>query len=47
MTPLGESGGSIKFEVVSAVKVALLVEVVVDGGVDGGEGLQRSHPPEA
>ena len=31
----------------SGVEAALLVEVVVDGGVDGGELLQTSHPPEA
>ena len=41
-TPLGKSGGAVQLETVSAVEVAFLVEVVMDGGVDGGEFLQTS-----
>jgi hypothetical protein len=44
--PLGESGGAVGFEEGSAGKAALAVEVVGDGGVDGGELLQTSHAPE-
>jgi len=46
-TPLGKSGGAVSLKVVSAVEVAFLIEVVVDGGVDGSEFLQASHLPEA
>ena len=38
--PLGQGGGSVLFENVAAVEMALVVEVVVDRGVDGGEFLQ-------
>ncbi len=45
--PLGESGGAVGLEILSAVETALKVEMVVDrgvdGGVDGGEFLQGSH----
>ncbi len=46
LTPLGERGGAVQLEDVSTVEVAFLIEVVEDGGVDGGEGLQTSHAPE-
>ncbi len=45
-TPLGKSGGAVSFKVVSALEVAFLVEVVMDGGVDGCEFLQTSHASE-
>ena len=45
-TPLGKSGGAVSLKVVSAVEVAFLVEVVMDGGVDGSELLQTSHASE-
>ncbi len=45
-TPFGESGGAVSLKVASAVGVALLVEVVMDGGVDGSELLQTSHASE-
>ena len=45
-TPLGKSGGAVSLKVVSAVEVAFLVEVVMDGGVDGSEFLQTSHASE-
>ena len=44
--PLGQRGGAVYFVVGSAVEAALGVEVVADGGVDGGEHLQTSHAPE-
>ncbi len=37
MTPLGQGGGSVLFENVAAVEMALVVDVVVDRGVDGGQ----------
>jgi hypothetical protein len=45
--PLGEGGRSSGFEIVSADEVAVLVEVVVEGGVHGAELLQGFHLPEA
>ena len=44
--PLGESGGAFGLEVIPAGEASVLVEVVVDGRVNGGENLQTSHPPE-
>lgn len=41
--PRGESSGTVQLEILSAVEGALLIEVVVDRGVDGGEFLQASH----
>ena len=46
LTPLGKSGGTVGLEVLSTVEAELLVEVVMDRGVDGYEFLQTSHPPE-
>ena len=43
LAPLGESGGTVELEIVSAVERALLVEMVADGGMNGGEFLQTSH----
>ena len=37
----------VKFEVVSAVEVAFLVEMIVDRRVEGDEFLQCSHSSEA
>jgi hypothetical protein len=39
LAPLGESRGSVGLEIVSAIERALLVEMVVDGGMNGGEFL--------
>jgi hypothetical protein len=47
LTPLGKSGGAVQLKIVSAVEVAFVVEVSMDRGMDGGEFLQTSHPPEA
>jgi len=46
LTPLDQSSGAVSPKDVAAVEVAFLVEVVMDGGVDGGECLQTSHAPE-
>jgi hypothetical protein len=39
LTPFSERGRAVLFEVIAAVEVAILVEVIVDGGMDGGEFL--------
>ena len=44
--PLRESGGAIRLEVISLGETALLVEMVEDRGMDGGELLKTSHAPE-
>lgn len=44
--PLGESGCAVGLEDGSAGETAFLVEMVRDGGVDGGELLKTSHPPK-
>ena len=46
LTPLGKSGGAVQLEIVSAVEVALVVEVIMDRGVNGGKFLQASHAPK-
>ncbi len=43
LTPLAKSGGAGQLEGVSTGLRSFLVEVVVDGGMDGGEFLQTSH----
>ncbi len=40
LTPLSERGSAVLLEDVTAVEVAVLVEVVVDRGVNGGKLLQ-------
>ena len=39
-TPLGQGGCAVLLEDISAVEVAVLIEVIVDRGMDGGEFLQ-------
>ncbi len=39
LTPLSERGNAVLFENVAAVEVAILVEVVMDRGVNGGKFL--------
>jgi hypothetical protein len=46
LTPFSESGGSVELESGARVKVAFLVEMIVDRGVDGDEFLQTSHSAE-
>ena len=45
--PLGESGVAVELEIGPAVKLALQVEMVMDGGMNGGEFLQTSHTTKA
>jgi hypothetical protein len=42
----GTGGGAVLLEDVAAVEVAILAEVIVDRGVDGGEFLKGLHVPE-
>jgi len=39
LAPFGESSGSVGLEIGACVERALLVEMVVDGGMNGGEFL--------
>ena len=39
LTPLGQGGRAVLSEDIAAVEVTVVVEVVVDRGVDGGEFL--------
>ena len=39
LTPLGQSGGAIEFEVLAVVKMTFLVEMIVDRGVGGSKFL--------
>jgi hypothetical protein len=45
--PLGESGGTVQLEIRSAVKGALLIEMIVHRGTTGDKFLQTPHAPEA
>ncbi len=46
LMPLGQGGGTVLFEDVAAVEVAVLIEVIVDRGVGGGKLLQGLYIPE-
>ncbi len=46
MTPLGQGGGAVLLEDVTAVEVAVPVEVVVERGLGGGKLLEGLHVPE-
>ena len=46
LTPLGQGSGSVFLEDFTAVQVAVLVEVIVDRGVGGGEFLEGFYIPE-
>ena len=46
VTPLGQRGEAVLLEDVAVVEVAIVVEVIVDRGVDGGEFLQGLDVPE-
>ncbi len=46
LTPFSERGSAVLLEDIAAVEVAVLVEVVVDRGMDGGEFLQGLYVPE-
>ena len=46
LTPLGQSDRAVLLEDVAAVEVTVLVEVIVERGVNGGEFLQGPDVPE-
>jgi hypothetical protein len=46
LTPLGQGDRTVLFEDVAAVKLTVVVEVIVDRGVGGGELLKGLHVPE-
>jgi hypothetical protein len=46
LTPFRECGSAVLFEDIAGVEMAVVVEVVVDRGVGGGELLEGSHAPE-
>ena len=46
LTPLGQRGGPAPFEYIAAVEVAVVIEMIVDRGVDGGEFLECLDVPE-
>ncbi len=46
LTPFSERGSAVLLEDIAAVEVAILVEMIMDRGVDGGEFLQGLYVPE-
>ncbi len=40
LTPLGQGGGTVPSEDVAAIEVTVLIEMIMDRGVDGGKLLQ-------
>ena len=46
LAPFSQCGRTVLLEDIAAVKVAVVVEVVVDRGMDGGEFLQGFYVPE-
>jgi hypothetical protein len=46
LTPLGQHGGAVLLEDVASAEVAIVVKVIVDRGVNGGEFLQGLDVPE-
>ena len=46
LTPFCECGGAVLLEDIAAVKVAVIVEVIVDRGMGGGKLLEGFHAPE-
>src|SRR5680860_577633 len=46
LTPLGQRGGAVLLEDVASAEVAIVVKVIVDRGVDGGEFLKGLDVPE-
>ena len=43
LTPLGQGGGTVLFVDVAAIEVAILIEMIMDRGVDDSEFLQGLH----
>ncbi len=46
LTPLGHCGGTVLYEDVATIEVTILIEVIVDRGVNRGELLQGLDVPE-
>ena len=46
LTPLGQGGGTVLSEDVAAIEVTVLIEMIMDRGVDGGKLLQSLYVPE-
>jgi hypothetical protein len=46
LTPLGQGSGVVLLENIAAVEAAILIEVIVDRGVNGGELLQGLNAPD-
>ena len=46
LTPFSERGGAVLLEDIAAIEVAVLVEVIVDRGMGGGEFLQGLDVPK-
>jgi hypothetical protein len=46
LTPFRECGSAVLFEDIAAVEVTVVVEVIMDRGVGGGELLESFHAPE-
>jgi transposase-like protein len=46
LAPFGQSGSAVMFKNITAVQMALLVEKVMDRGMDGGEFLEGADAPE-
>ncbi len=46
LTLLGHGGGAVQSEDVAAIEVTVLIEIIMDRGVDGGKLLQSLYVPE-
>ncbi len=46
LTPFGQGGGAVLLENVAAVEVTVLIEMIMDRGMDGGKLLEGLHVPE-
>ena len=46
LPPLGQGGGTVLSEDVAAIEVTVLIEMIMDRGVDGGKLLQSLYVPE-
>jgi hypothetical protein len=46
LTPLGQGGGTVLSEDVAVIEVTVLIEMIMDRGVDGGKLLQSLYIPK-
>ncbi len=46
LPPFGQGGGTVLSEDVAAIDVTVLIEMIMDRGVDGGKLLQSLYVPE-